>query len=213
MGNRSVPSLLEGMTKEEMDLETALQLLSLPRLLGTHPDDGEEVLAGVGRYGPYVVHNRKFVSLKAPDNVLEVDLPRALAMIEEAPDRRRGGSTRTVLKELGEHPKDGEPVRVLDGRYGPYVNHNSTNANIPKETGSAECYAGAGADDAGRARKQGEEFRQRQRRSQEKKIVRIAGIETHCPPCQGRFNIEIELFRELSLASVFSSANRPTTLS
>ena len=117
-----------------MDLETALQLLSLPRLLGTHPDDGEEVLAGVGRYGPYVVHNRKFVSLKAPDNVLEVDLPRALAMIKEAPDRRRGGSTRTVLKELGEHPKDGEPVRVLDGRYGPYVNHNSTNANIPKET-------------------------------------------------------------------------------
>jgi len=127
-------SLLEGMTMEEMDLETALQLLSLPRVLGTHPEDGEEVRAGVGRYGPYVVHNRKFVSLKAPDNVLEVELPRALALIKEAPDRRRGSSTRTVLKELGAHPKDGEPVCVLDGRYGPYVNHNSTNANIPKET-------------------------------------------------------------------------------
>ena len=127
-------SLLEGMTKEGIDLETALQLLSLPRVLGPHPEDGEEVRAGVGRYGPYVVHNRKFVSLKAPDSVLEVDLPRALALIKEAPDRRRGSSTRTVLKELGAHPSDGEPVRVLDGRYGPYVNHNSTNANIPKET-------------------------------------------------------------------------------
>jgi len=127
-------SLLEGMTMEGMDLETALQLLSLPRDLGTHPEDGEAVRAGVGRYGPYVVHNGKFVSLKAPDNVLEVDLPRALALIKEAPDRRRGRSTRTVLKELGAHPKDGEPVCVLDGRYGPYVNHNSTNANIPKET-------------------------------------------------------------------------------
>ena len=127
-------SLLEGMTMEGMNLETALQLLSLPRVLGTHPEDGEEVRAGVGRYGPYVVHNRKFVSLKAPDSVLEVDLPRALALIKEAPDRRRSGSTRTVLKELGAHPNDGEPVCVLDGRYGPYVNHNSTNANIPKET-------------------------------------------------------------------------------
>ena len=127
-------SLLKGMTMEGMDLETALQLLSLPRVLGTHPEDGEEVRAGVGRYGPYVVHNRKFVSLKAPDSVLEVDLPRALTLIKEAPDRRRGSSTRTVLKELGTHPKDGEPVRVLDGRYGPYVNHESTNANIPKET-------------------------------------------------------------------------------
>lgn len=127
-------SLLEGMTIEGMDLETALQLLSLPRDLGTHPEDGEAVRAGVGRYGPYVVHNRKFVSLKAPDNVLEVDLPRALALIKEAPTQRGRSSTRTILKELGAHPNDGEPVRVLDGRYGPYVNHNSTNANIPKET-------------------------------------------------------------------------------
>ena len=74
------------------------------------------------------------MSLKAPDNVLEVDLPRALALIKEAPDRRGGRATRTVLKELGAHPKDGEPVRVLDGRYGPYVNQGGTNANIPKET-------------------------------------------------------------------------------
>ena len=126
-------SLLKGMTMEGMDLQTALRLLSLPRLLGTHPEDGEEVRAGVGRYGPYVVHNRKFVSLKAPDSVLEVDLPRALALIKEAPDRRGGSSSRTVLKELGAHPEDGDPVRVLDGRYGPYVNHQKTNATLPKD--------------------------------------------------------------------------------
>ena len=126
-------SLLKGMTMEDMDLQTALRLLSLPRLLGTHPEDGEEVRAGVGRYGPYVVHNRKFVSLKAPDDVLEVDLPRALTLIKEAPDRRGGSSSRTVLKELGAHPEDGEPVRVLDGRYGPYVNHQKTNATLAKD--------------------------------------------------------------------------------
>ena len=127
-------SLPEGMAKEDIDLPTALRLLSLPRLLGAHPDDGEEVRAGMGRYGPYVVHNGKFVSLKQPDNVLEVDLPRALALIKEAPARRGGSSARTVLKELGAHPEDGEPVRVLDGRFGPYVNHQRTNANVPKET-------------------------------------------------------------------------------
>ena len=126
-------SLIDGMTKEGMDLPTALQLLSLPRVLGAHPDDGEEVRAGVGRYGPYVVHNGKFVSLKPPDNVLKVDLPRALALIKAAPERKRGGSTRTVLKELGAHPDDGDPIRVLDGRYGPYVNHKRTNATVPKD--------------------------------------------------------------------------------
>lgn len=126
-------SLPEGMTKEDLDLPTALRLLSLPRLLGAHPDDGEEVRAGVGRYGPYVVHNGKFVSLKPPDNVLEVDLSRALALIKEAPGRRGGSSARTVLKDLGAHPEDGEPIRVLDGRYGPYVNHQRTNATVPKE--------------------------------------------------------------------------------
>ena len=126
-------SLLKGMTKEGMDLPTALQLLNLPRLLGSHPEDDEEVRAGVGRYGPYVVHKGKFVSLKTPDNVLEVDLPRALALINAAPDRKRNSSTRTVLKELGAHPDDGDPIRVLDGRYGPYVNHKRTNATVPKE--------------------------------------------------------------------------------
>ena len=62
-----------------------------------------------------------------------MELPAALALIKEAPDRRGGSSSRTVLRELGAHPKDGDPVRVLDGRYGPYVNHQKTNATLPKD--------------------------------------------------------------------------------
>ncbi len=126
-------SLLKGMTKEEMNLATALKLLSLPRVLGIHPEDGEEVRAGVGRYGPYIVHNTKFISLKPPDNILEIELPRALELIRAAPAKKRSSSTRTVLKELGAHPDDGGPIRVLDGRYGPYVSHKRTNASLPKD--------------------------------------------------------------------------------
>ena len=83
--------------------------VSLPYMLCARPEYGEEVRVGVGREGPCVVHNLQFVSLKAPDNVLGVDLPRSLALIKEAPSRRGGGSTRTVLKEVGAHPEDCDP--------------------------------------------------------------------------------------------------------
>ncbi len=126
-------SLLKDMTIEEVDLPLALKLLSLPRNLGDHPEDGLPVQAGVGRYGPYVVHNRRYVSLKAPDHVLEVDLARALALFAAAP-AKRGRAARTVLKDLGLHPDDEQPIQVLDGRYGPYVNHGKINATLPKET-------------------------------------------------------------------------------
>jgi len=124
-------SLLKGMDKADVDLETALKLLSLPRVLGVHPETGKEVKAGVGRFGPFIVHDNKFVSLKAPDNVLDVELERALELLAAAPAKR--GSAKTVLKDLGTHPDDGSPVQVLSGRYGPYVNHKRTNATLPKE--------------------------------------------------------------------------------
>ena len=127
-------TLLKGMAKENLDLATACQLLSLPRVLGPHPDDGQEVRAGVGRYGPYIVHNDKFVSIKPPDNILDIDLDQALALLRAAPDKKSRSSARPVLKDLGTHPDDNAPIRVLDGRYGPYVNHNRTNASLPKET-------------------------------------------------------------------------------
>lgn len=125
-------SLLKGMEKGDVDLALALKLLSLPRTLGEHPETGKEVKAGVGRFGPFLVHDGKFVSLKAPDSVLDVELERALHLLAAAP-AKRGSSAKSVIKELGAHPEDGGPVQVLNGRYGPYVNHKKVNATLPKE--------------------------------------------------------------------------------
>jgi len=122
-------SLLKGMQPEEVDLELALKLLSLPRTLGVHPESGKTVGAGIGRYGPYVVHDGVFASIKPPDDVLEIGLDRALELLAQ---KKSGKNSRTVLKELGEHP-DGGPVQVLDGRYGPYVKYKRTNATLPKD--------------------------------------------------------------------------------
>ncbi|MCC6453966.1 MAG: type I DNA topoisomerase [Caldilineaceae bacterium] len=128
-------SLLKGMNPDEMTLDVALQLLSLPRTLGGHPESGLAVQAGVGRFGPYIVHDGRFVSLKAPDDVLDIDLERALELLAAAPVKRGTGSRSNgagVLHDLGEHPEGG-PVQILSGRYGPYVKHGKINATIPKE--------------------------------------------------------------------------------
>ena len=93
--------------------------VGLPYMLCTSPEYGVEVRVGVGREGPCVVHNLQFVSLKAPDKVREVDLPRSLTLPKEEPSRRGDGSTCTVLKEAGARPKDGEPMRVQNRRYAP----------------------------------------------------------------------------------------------
>jgi len=103
--------------------------------LGVHPESGQPVQAGVGRFGPYVVHNGRFVSLKASDDVLEINLERALELLTAAPARRGAsdsGAGKGVLRDLGEHP-DGGSIQLLAGRYGPYVKHGKINATIPKE--------------------------------------------------------------------------------
>ena len=124
-------SLLKGMEPDDVDLSLALRLLSLPRRLGQHPEDGKVVNASVGRFGPYVVHDGVYASIKAPDDVLEIELTRGLELLEEK--KKKGGrSSASVLKELGEHP-DGGKVQVLDGKYGPYVKYKRTNATLPKE--------------------------------------------------------------------------------
>ena len=128
-------SLLPGMEMDDVTLETALSLLGLPRSIGNHPEDGEEIVADVGRYGPYVRHKRTFASLdKKLDNVLTVDVERALELI--ANKAKRG--VREVLRDMGEHPEDGAPMHILDGRYGPYIKHNKTNASLPKGVTPAE---------------------------------------------------------------------------
>lgn len=123
-------SLLKEMKPEDIDLDMAMRLLSLPRPLGDHPESGKSVRAGVGRFGPYVVHDGVYASIKPPDDVLEIELPRALELLATAVEKKKGGGKRTI-KELGEHP-DGGPVTVMDGRYGPYVNYKKVNATLGK---------------------------------------------------------------------------------
>jgi DNA topoisomerase-1 len=124
-------SLLKGMKIENVETEVALKLLSLPRTLGQHPETGKVVKASVGRFGPYILHDRKYASLKDPLRVLDIELDEAVTLLAAAEQSGRG--SRRTIKELGAHPEDGKPVRVMDGAYGPYVKHGRTNATLPKD--------------------------------------------------------------------------------
>jgi len=113
----------------DVDLETALRLLSLPRELGRHPETGEPIIAGIGRFGPYIKHGNTFKSLGIDDDVLTIGLNRAIVLLAEAsPERRRGPQ---LLRELGAHPKGGS-VGLYRGRYGPYVSHDGVIASLPR---------------------------------------------------------------------------------
>jgi DNA topoisomerase I len=127
-------SLPKGWTPAAMDLEKALRLLRLPREVGVHPDEGGMILAGIGRYGPYVQHNGTYANLPNADEVFDVGINRAVAVLAEkrAGGTRGGRTPSAALKELGAHPADGQPVRILSGRFGPYVKHGAVNANVPK---------------------------------------------------------------------------------
>jgi DNA topoisomerase-1 len=116
---------------ETLNREQALGLLSLPRLLGTHPTSGKDVRAGLGRFGPYIVHDGDFRSLQAEDNVLTVTFERALAMLAE-PKKGRGGRTARSGRNLGPYPDGKGDVTVHDGRYGAYIKYGTVNATIPK---------------------------------------------------------------------------------
>ena len=125
-------SLVKDMPPDDVDLAMALGLLSLPRDVGLHPETNKKIIAGIGRFGPYLRHDTKYTSLKGDDHVLEVGLNRAVVLIAEAAARGGRGAAATVLKELGKHPDDEAVVNVLDGRYGPYVKHGKINATLPK---------------------------------------------------------------------------------
>jgi DNA topoisomerase I len=123
-------SLQAGMTESTVTLEEALKLLSLPRTVGVHPDDNEPITTNFGRFGPYVKHGDEFRSLESEDDVFSISFDAALALIR-APkqSRRRQSAAKAVLKEL---TKDGLTIKLLSGRYGPYVTDGSLNASLPK---------------------------------------------------------------------------------
>jgi DNA topoisomerase-1 len=123
-------SLQSGMTESTVTLEDALRLLSLPRLVGLHPDDNEPITTNFGRFGPYVKHGDEFRSLASDDDVFTISFDDALALIR-APkvSRRRQAAAKAVLRELS---GNGSTFKLLSGRYGPYVTDGTTNASIPK---------------------------------------------------------------------------------
>ncbi len=121
-------SIPKNLAPEAVDHDMAVSLLRLPRLVGNHPETGGEISANIGRYGPYVKHGSTFASLSPGDDVLSVELDRALELIIKKEARNR------PMRTLGQHPDTGEVVEIFEGRYGPYVKHQRTNASIPKNT-------------------------------------------------------------------------------
>ena len=119
---------------EQVDLELALKLLSLPREVGQHPETGNVITAGLGRFGPFVLHDGTYANLESVEDVFTIGINHAVTLIAEKLAGGKGRFQRTkakVLKDLGEHP-DGGKMEVLDGRYGPYVKYGKINATVPK---------------------------------------------------------------------------------
>jgi DNA topoisomerase I len=119
-------SLPKGMDPATVTYDVAVGLTALPRVVGTHPETGEKIVANVGRFGPYVQHGKTFASLGKQDDVLTITLERALSLIA----MKEGKSK--ALRVVGKHPETGKDIEVLDGKYGPYVKHQKTNASLQK---------------------------------------------------------------------------------
>ena len=129
----------KSMDVDNVSLDEAIALLCLPKRLGHHPETGKVVNTGIGRFGPYVLHDKKYASFDRKThtfefagkvyNVLSVDLPAAIEMLNKV----LGRAAREPLRELGKHPDDGRTISVFEGRYGPYVKHGKINATIPKD--------------------------------------------------------------------------------
>ncbi len=119
---------------DDFDLEWAIKLLGLPRIVGEHPETGKEIEAAIGRYGPYLRHDGKYAKLQSTRDVFETGMNAAVTLLAEAANRKGGGRGKAEpIKTLGEHPTSGAEMKVMPGRYGPYVTDGTTNATIPKD--------------------------------------------------------------------------------
>ncbi len=127
--------LPKGTVPDDVDLARALELLSLPREIGMHPEDGTPIIAGIGRFGPYVKHDKTYANLEPGDDIFHIGLNRAVTLIAEKrakPSRfRRFGAD--PGRSLGAHPTRGGPIVAKNGRYGPYVSHEGVNATLPRD--------------------------------------------------------------------------------
>ncbi len=120
----------------DFDLDWALRLLSLPRTIGAHPETGQPITASIGRYGPYLAHDGKYAKLGGTRDVFETGMNAAVTLLAEAANRKngaRGGTKAEPIKTFGAHPTSGGEIKVMPGRYGPYVTDGATNATIPRD--------------------------------------------------------------------------------
>jgi len=120
----------------DFDLEWAIKLLSLPREIGPHPETGKPITASIGRYGPYLAHDGKYAKLSSTRDVFETGMNAAVTLLAEAANRKGGAGGRAraePIKTLGAHPTSGGEIKVMPGRYGPYVTDGATNATLPKD--------------------------------------------------------------------------------
>jgi DNA topoisomerase I len=135
-GSKEKPRRASLTKKDEPDsitLERALELLSLPRLVGHDAETGQDIIANFGRFGPYVKRGDEFRSLGSDADVFEVTLDQAIELFKQEKKGRRRTATRTVLREVGLHPESQAKIEILEGRYGPYVTDGTTNASVPKD--------------------------------------------------------------------------------
>ncbi|MGE3395836.1 MAG: topoisomerase C-terminal repeat-containing protein, partial [Sphingomonas sp.] len=125
-------SLPKDVPAAEVDLEIALRFLSLPRAVGDHPETGKPITASIGRYGPYLAHDGKYAKLGSTAEVFEVGMNAAVAKLADAAGGGGRRGTREPLKVMGAHPRTEAEIRLMEGRFGPYVTDGATNATLPK---------------------------------------------------------------------------------
>ena len=120
----------KGLNINDVDLEKAKYLCSLPKNLGKHPDLNEEITVNIGRFGPYLKCSNKSARLETVEDLFTIGLNRAITLISEA---KPGRISSSEIKNLGDHPEDKKPVKVMKGQYGPYIKYKSLNATIPED--------------------------------------------------------------------------------
>jgi DNA topoisomerase-1 len=130
--NVSIP---KGLALEDVNLEKAKFLCSLPKNLGINPDNNKEIILNTGRFGPYLKCENKSARIENVEEMFSLGLNRAITLIAEAKPGRMSSS---IIKDLGEHPEDKKPVRIMKGQYGPYIKYKSLNATIPEEKDPTE---------------------------------------------------------------------------
>jgi len=132
MKNVSIP---KGLNIDEVDLEKAKFLCSLPRIIGQHPETAKDIILNSGRFGPYLKCDNKSARIESVEEIFSIGLNRAVTMIAEA---KPGRISSSIIKDLGEHPEDKKPVRIMKGQFGPYIKYKSLNATIPEEKDPTE---------------------------------------------------------------------------